>query len=347
MPESNRAALAVCLASALALTPVAASAAAVAGRVIDAEFKSRLTFNLGDRSPIDGGVQETERPLNSVREEITPEEAESFTFEELGLEESETTYGLTFEHQWKWVTLFVNGTYMEASAHGTAPRDLFIGVKDARFGGVEYNYQRIPKGTAYASDIDLFTANFRTAITPVTLNSGGSVEFVPWIVIGLYTLAGQFDIDAGPALGVQQYEDPPRLYVVGGTSEGEAAAFAPEIGAGGELLFRVGEQARVTLQASYVFAELSGSTSDLGVNSRNEKDIDLDYEALEGRLYYELPLNDRLKLLLGGEYRRVEVDALAEAKDQTAEEILERREKFNKNVDLAIETITFNVGLRW
>lgn len=346
MPESKRVRLLVRAAAALLLLPAAASAA-VAGRAIEGDFKSRLTFNLGDRSPIEGGVQETERPLNDIREEITPEEAESFTFDELGLEESETTYGLTFEHQWKWVTLFVNGTYMEASANGRAPRDLFIGVKDARFGGVEYNYQRIPKDTAYASDIDLFTANFRTAITPVTLNPGGSVEFVPWIVIGLYTLAGQFDIDAGPALGVQQYEDPPRLYVVGGTSEGEAAAFAPEIGAGGELLFRVGEQARVTLQASYVFAELSGSTSDLGVNSRNEKDIDLDYEALEARLYWEIPMNERLKLLVGGEYRRVEVDALAEAKDQTPEEILVRREKFNKNVDLAIETVTFNVGLRW
>jgi hypothetical protein len=346
MTDSKRLRLAACTAAALVLTPSTVSAA-VAGRAIDEGFRSRLTFNLGDRSPIEGGVQETERPLNDIRDQITPEEAESFTFAELGLDESETTYGLSFEHQWKWVTLFVNGTYMEASADGSAPRDLFIGVKDARFDGVEYNYQRIPQGTAYASDIDLLTASFRTAITPVTLNPGGSVEFVPWIVLGLYTLAGQFDIDAGPALGIQEYENPPRLYVVGGTSEGEAAAFAPEIGAGGELLFRVGPRARLTLQGSYVFAQLSGSTSDLGVNSRNEKDIDLDYEALDARLYWEIPLNDRLKLLVGGEYRRVEVDALAEAKDRTPEETLERREKFNKNVDLAIETVTLSVGLRW
>lgn len=346
MPESNRVRLLARAAVALFLVPAAASAA-VAGRAIEGDFKTRLTFNLGDRSPIDGGVQETERPLNDIRDQITPEEAESFTFDELGLSESETTYGLSLERQWKWVTLFVNGTYMEASADGTAPRDLFIGVKEANFNGVEYNYQRIPKGTPYATDIDLLTAHFRLAVTPVTLNPGGSAELVPWVVVGLYTLGGQFDIDAGPALGVQQYEDPPRLYVVGGKSEGEAAAAAPEIGVGAELLLRLTDRARLTIQGTYAFVDVAGSTSDLGVESRNEKDIDLDYEALDARIYYEMPLNDRLKLLIGGEYRRVEVDALAEAKDQTPEEILERREKFNKNVDLAIETVTFNVGLRW
>lgn len=346
MTDSKRARLAACAVAALVLSPVAASAA-VGGRAIEGDFKTRLTFNLGDKSPIEGGVQETERPLNDIREQITPEEAESFTFDELGLSESETTFGLSLERQWKWVTLFVNGTYMEASADGVAPRDLFIGVKDVRFGGVEYNYQRVPAGTAYSSDIDLLTASFRLAVTPVTLNPGGAAEFVPWIVVGLYTLGGQFDVDAGPAQGVQEYENPPRLYVVGGTSEGEAAAVAPEIGIGGELLLRVGEQARLTIQGTYAFIDVSGSTSDLGVSSRNEKDIDLDWKALDARVYYEFPLNDRLKLLVGGEYRRIEVDALAEAKDQTPEEILERREKFNKNVDMAIETVTFNVGLRW
>jgi len=347
MPESKRVRPLLRAATALLLLAPAAASAAVAGRAVEGGFKTRLTFNLGDRSPIDGGVQETERPLNDIRDQITPEEAESFTFEELGLSESETTFGLTLERQWKWVTLFVNGTYMEASANGVAPRDLFIGVKEAFFDGVEYNYQRIPKGTAYASDIDLLTASFRLAVTPVTLNPGGSAEFVPWVVFGLYTLGGQFDIDAGPALGVQEYENPPRLYVVGGSSQGEAAAVAPEIGVGGELLLRLTERARLTIQGTYAFVDVSGSTSDLGVDSRNEKDIDLDYEALDARVYYEMPLNERLKLLIGAEFRRVEVDALAEAKDATPEEILERREKFNKNVDLAIETVTFNVGLRW
>jgi len=336
-------------AAALALALVAAPSvdAAVAGRIVEEGFRTRWTVNLGDASPIEGGVQETERPLNEVRDEITTEAPESFTFDELGLSESESTFGMSFEHQWKWVTLFVNATYMEASADGVAPRDLFIGVKDVRFAGVEYNYQRVPAGTAYSSDIDLLTADFRAAITPVTLHPGGDVQFVPWIVLGLYTLAGQFDIDAGPAQGVQEYENPPRLYVIGGTSEGEAAALAPEIGLGGELLFRVGEQSRLTLQGSYVFVDVSASTSDLGVSSRNEKDIDLDFEGYDLRLFYEHPLNPRLKLLVGGEYRRVVVDALSEAKDQTPEEVLERREKFNKNVDLEIETVTLNVGLRW
>lgn len=334
------------LALALLAVPTAAGAA-VAGRVIEEGFRTRWTVNLGDASPIEGSSVETERPLNNFRDQITPEAPESFTFDELGLSESESTIGMSFEHQWKWVTVFLNGTYMEASASGVAPRDLFIGVKDVRFAGVEYNYQRVPAGTAYQADIDLFTFNFRTAITPVTFNPGGGVELVPWIVLGVQTLGGQFDVNAGPAQGVESYEFPPRLYVVGGTSEGEAAALAPEIGIGGELLFRVGERARVTLQGSYAFVDVSASTSDLGVSSRNEKDIDLDYTATDLRLFYEFPLGDRVKLLVGGEYRKFEIDALAEAKDRSVEEIFELQEKFNKNVDLSIETVTFSVGLRW
>jgi len=336
--------------AALALTLLAVpttARAAVAGRVIEEGFRTRWTVNLGDASPIEGSVRETERPLNDFRDQITPEAPESFTFDELGLDESETTYGMSLEHQWKWVTIFLNGTLMEASATGVAPRDLFIGVKDVRFGGVEYNYQRVPVGTAYRADIDLLTFNFRAAITPVTLNPGGGVELVPWIVLGVQTLAGQFDIDAGPAQGVETYEFPPRLYVVGGSAEGEAAALAPEIGIGGGLLFRVGPRARVTLQGSYAFVDVSASTSDLGVSSRNEKDLDLDYTATDLRLLYEFPLGDRVKLLVGGEYRRFEIDALAEAKDRPVEEIIELQEKFNKNVDLSIETVTLNVGLRW
>jgi hypothetical protein len=331
---------------AAAVAPPAARAA-VAGRVVEEGFRTRWTVNLGDASPIEGGVQETERPLNDIRDEETPEAPESFTFDELGLDESETTYGMSFEHQWKWVTLFLNGTYMEASAAGTAPRDLFVGVKDVRFAGVEYNYQRIPQGTAYQADIDLFTFDIRTAITPVTLNPGGEVQFVPWIVLGLQTLGGQFDIDAGPAQRVETYEFPPRLYVVGGTSEGEAAALAPEIGIGGELLFHVGERARLTLQSSYAFVDVSASTSDLGVSSRNEKDIDLDYTAYDARLFYEHPIGESINFLAGVEFRRFEVDALSEAKDRPADEVVELQEKFNKNVDLSIETVTLNVGLRW
>ena len=317
------------------------------GRVIDQDRRSRLTIFVGEPSPIEGGVQETERPLNQHRDEETPEAPESFTFDELGLSESDSTYGIHLEHQWRWVTMFVNSTWMEASATATAPRDLFLGVKEIRFQGQEFEYQRIPQGSTYDGKLDLFATNFRLAVTPFTFNAGSSAEFVPWVSVGLFVLAGTFEVDAGPALGVELYEFPPRRYVVGGSSEGEAAALAPEIGIGGELTLWLGDRARLVLQGNYGFSDVSASTSDLGVESRNEKDIDLSFDSLDARALVELPIGQRVNFLVGLEYRRAEIDALAEAKDRPVGEIIELQEKFNKNIDLSIENLVLSVGLRW
>ncbi|MGH7336401.1 MAG: hypothetical protein ACREI7_02375, partial [Myxococcota bacterium] len=98
---------------------------------------------------------------------------------------------------------------------------------------------------------------------------------------------------------------------------------------------------------TYAFADLAGSSSDLGVSSRNEKDIDLDYVAYDARLFVELPLGASSNVLIGAEYRRVDVSALAEAKDRPADEVIELQEKFDKHVDFELETALVFVGFRW
>ena len=323
------------------------AAAAERGRVLDPERRTRLTFTVGDATPIEGGVQETDRPLNSVRDQITPEAPESFTFDELGLDESESTFGLAFEHQWRWVTFFLNSTWLEASAQANAPRDLFIGVSEVRFDGREYDYQRIPAGAPYAGEIDLFATSFRFGVTPVTLNPGGAAQFVPWIGVGLFTLAGEFEIDAGPATGVQLYEFPPREYVIGGRSKGDVGALAPELGIGGELLFRLSARSSLVLQGNYMISDLSVSTRELGVDSRNEKEIDLDYRAADLRAHVELPMGASSNVIVGVEYRNVVIDAVSRAQERTIEEIFELQEKFNKEIDFEIESVLLHVGFRW
>jgi hypothetical protein len=131
------------------------------GRYLEPDSRWRLSFNIGDRTPITGGVQETFRPFDEFREQGTPQAPESFTFEELGLSESQSTYGLSLEYQWKWVTLFVDATYMDANVSGVAPRDLFIGVNNIRFEGQNYQYQAVLEGTPYEGTIDLLAMNSR------------------------------------------------------------------------------------------------------------------------------------------------------------------------------------------
>lgn len=329
------------------LLPLAASADNVKGRELDPDGRWKLTFNVGDRSPIAGGVNETFRPFDEIREEGTPQEPESFTFQELGLSDSDSTYGLSLEYQWKWVTLFIDGTFMEVSATGTAPRDFFIGVKDVRFEGQAYEYQLIPEGTTYEGFLDMLIINARTAFTPVTVNAGGNGEFVPWVWVGLFSMAGQFDIDAGPATGVVPYEFPPRNYVVGGKSDGDAAAAAPEIGLGGELTFRPTERSRLSFVGNVGWFQLSASTSDFGISSRNEKNVEFDYTTYDARVYWEMPMTDRSHFVVGLRYYYVDIDALSEAQDRPDEEIEELREKFNKDISFSTDSLVLSVGFRW
>ncbi len=320
-------------------------ATAEKGRAYEEGRRLRLSISIGDRTPISGSVVETSRPINELRE--NPDPPESFTFEELGLTESDTTYGLSLEYQWKWVTLFVDATYLEASVTAEAPRDLFIGVEKVSFGGQEYEYQVIPRGLAYTGDMDLLALNIRGAFTPVTVNPGGTTEFVPWVLLGLFNLGGRIDLDAGPATGIEQYENPPRTYVRGGKSEGEAAAFAPEIGLGGEIKFRLSERARLGFIGNYSIFKFKGSTGDLGVSSRREKDVDADYAAIDAKVFYEMPLGSGTNLVIGLAYRQVEIDASSKATPKSEEEILELREKFDKDITLEVETVLFSVGVRW
>ena len=330
----------------------APSLAMVKGRAYEPGKRLRLNATVGQVSPIEGFVQETTRRLFEVTGQ--PERqagAESFSLEDVGIRDSETTYGLSMEYMWKYVTLQVDGSYMRAEATGTASRDFFIGVKEIRFGGQEYEYQVILEGTPYHADLDAALVGFRIQFTPVTFNPGGVVQFVPWAHLGLFGFSGQFNVQAGPALGVIEYENPAREYVQNGRGDGEVTALVPEIGLGGELRFklapRAGSHICLVLQGGYSIFDFEGSTSDLGISSRNEKDLDVDYDSYDARALIEWPLSAKVNLLVGVEYRTVRAKALSQAKDRPIDETLELREKFDKSIDLEMTSANAIVGLRW
>ena len=177
------------------------------------------------------------------------------------------------------------------------------------------------------------------------------MQFVPWAHLGLFVFAGQFDILAGPALGVIEYENPPREYVQNGSSRGEIAALVPEIGLGGELRFklapRAGSHTCLVLQGGYSIFNFKGSTSDLGISARHEKDLDIDYDSYDGRVLIEWPLSSGVNFLFGAEFRKVRTDALVKAQERSPEEVLELREKFDKDIDLEMTSANAIFGFRW
>lgn len=340
--------LALILGLSSVLFMIATPAAAVGrGRFFEPGQRTRLNFTLGRVDPFEASVVETDRPINQFRPEDQRDNAESFSLEDFGFGRSHDTLGLSFEHIWKYLTLFIDGSQMSAEAIGTAPRDLFMSVDGVQFEGESFDYQAIPVGTLYDAKLDTTFLNTRLAVTPWTFNPGGRVQFVPWVHVGLFGMYGAFDVDAGPATGTLFYENPPRNYVVGGRADGDVIAFGPEIGIGGELTLEVGRSARLAFQGNYSIFTFSGTTSDLGASSRNEKAVDYDYSATDGRVFFEVPMGRSSKFLVGAEYRVVRIDVLSEALDRSVGEILQLREKFNKNIGMSLTTVNLFAGFRF
>ena len=331
----------------LALLVAGAAFSGQWGRYHDKGQRARFMFTIGEMDPFEASVVETDRPINELRPEEQRDNAESFALEDFGFDKSNDIYGLSFEYIWKYLTIFVDGTQMNAKATGTAPRDLFMSVDEVFFEGQRYDYQAVLDGTTFNADLDITFLNPRLAYTPWTFNPDGAVQFVPWVHLGIFGVYGRFDIDNGAALRIQEYENPPRDYVVGGRSKGDVSAYGPEIGIGGELKFKTTEKSRLSVQANYSIFEFSGTSSDIKASSRREKSLDYDYSAFDIRAWYEIPVGENTKFLVGAEYRRVDIDALSEALDRPTEDVLLLREKFNKDIDMSLNIMNLSVGVRF
>jgi hypothetical protein len=327
---------------------VAQSAAAgERGRHFEPGLRSRLTFSYGELDPFDASVRETDRPINELRAENQRDNAEFYSIEDFGFEQSHDIWGIAYEYAWKHVSIFADTSRFSADAVATAPRDLFLSVDEIGFDGRTFDYQAIPVGTLYDAELTTNLLNTRVAYTPWTFAPGGTVQFVPWVHLGVVYLAADFDIDAGPALGVQLYENPPREYVINGSGSGDVSGAGPELGFGGELTARLGERSRLVLQANASVFQISATTGELGFSSRREKALDYDYRAADLRLYFETPITAGSLFLVGLQYKWLDIDALSEALERPEDEVLELREKFNKDIHLDMSTVNLTIGFRF
>ncbi len=122
-------------------------------------------------------------------------------------------------------------------------------------------------------------------------------------------------------------------------------------GLGGELRAQVGQHAGkpvgMVLQGGYSIFEFRGSSGDLGISSRNEKNLDVNYDSWDERAMFEWPISDRHDLVAGAGFRTIRADALSEAKDRSFDETVALREKFDKAIDLEITRVNALFGVRW
>lgn len=317
------------------------------GRDLENRKTVSLGLSAGSVFGLDGEVQETTRPIEEVGGRTSGAPPENYSWKELGFDNSFTGVGLYLGKMWQFITLQGHLTYGSPSVRNEADRDYYIGVSEVRFDGVNYDYMVIPEGSFYSGDIDVYSLDLGMLITPVSFGSADSVSFTPALHLGLLLFLADYEVRAGLAQEVTQYENPPRDYVVGGTGSGKTGLVIPSLGLGGEFSLSLTERVRMTVAGHGAFLEYKGSSSSLGASSRNEKMLDVDYKTFRVSAELEWKLNDRVNLLTGIQFQHWTGDAEVEAKDRPQDEILAMREKFDKNVTVEMSSVMALIGLRF
>lgn len=328
----------------------AAKAQVQFGRLLANEPRANLTINAGQIASIEGFVQETTRPYYDL---TAPEKnlqfAESFTLKELGFEGGYGSYGLSLRNAWSFFTLELDAASVTPSVRARAVRDYYLGVSDVDFRGRSYEYMMIPSGTEFSADMRGAILGLRGFFTPLSVGVRDAFEFTPMLGAGVNAFAAEFEVDAGPAQGVIEYEIPPRQYVVRGRGTGWTGFVLPELGMGAEVRWRGGSGERrgpgFNLRGYYAFSDFSGSSSDIGISSRHEKVLDVEADHYRGSVLVSFPLSRKTDLLLGFTAEHMKATAEIKAKDRPPEEIERLREKFNKFVNIELTTYYLMLGL--
>jgi hypothetical protein len=308
------------------------------------DFVIRGTF--GQISELEAMVQETTRSYyDTVGESFRQADAENYNLNDFGLDDGYATVGISLEKAWNYFTFQFDANIMNPKVDTVAQRNYYIGIGEAiEYGGSSYHNMKIPEGTRFTMDILSGTTELRGLITPFTFRPIDSFRFTPWIDTGLFMFLGQYDLDAGPSTGVAEYLRPVEYFVVGGQSKGFLGMGLPELGLGGEFRIGTDDGPNIVLQGHYAVCEYEGSTGYLTSSKHREKNVDLEHVNYRARCSMEFPFQGGRAFVLGVQYQHVESEASITASAETPEEIIATQERFDKEVQFKIVSVSAMAG---
>jgi hypothetical protein len=307
------------------------------------DFSLRLTG--GQIVSIEAFVKETTRKLYDVTGSTWKQaDAEDYSLSDFDMDSSLGALGVSMEKAGRYFSFQLDAALMNPETDTVARRNYYIEVSDVTYQGQEYDQMKIPEGTPFSAEALGFLVEARMLFSPVTLRPVRMVRFTPWFELGLFGFIADYDINAGPAQGLVQYQNPPEYFVIGGHASGYGGLGLPQIGLGGELRLGDEDTVNVVLQANYGFLEYDGSTRFLTVNRHREKNVDLEHTNLRLRALLEFPFKDARCFTFGFQYQSIESDAFISSTATDPEEILARQERFDKEVAFSLEAFQVMAG---
>ncbi len=318
----------------------------VGGRDYDEKRDAQLRITAGMITEIEAMIQETTRKYyDATDQQFKQDLAESFDLDDFNFDDGYPTVGLSYENAARWLTFQFDAHVSQADTEAVAQRNYYIGVGGVEYGGREYDHMMIPEGRSFNMDLTALYMELRGLFTPFTFKPDEGVRFTPWVDLGLVVFAGNYDIDAGTAEGVTQYQNPPEDFVVGGQADGTVGLGLPELGIGAQL--RIGDpgMANLVLQGHYAVLQYDGGTSYFTSSQHREKDVDIDHFNAKVSCGLEIPMRSGRCVTLALQYQLIESEAAITSKEGTTEEVIARRERFDKDVEFRMGTATAMLGL--
>ncbi len=332
------------------------------GRYISGDRTFQTKLILGSMSFDEGEVKETRRAYDNGTGEEYKGYLSNYTLDELGFDDNYATFGLGIERQWTFVTLQLNAKYSnphsdavahmhETDSHVPASEmGYYIGVDEVKYNGKKYEYMKIPEGQEFSADVETMMLEFNALITPVSINTY-STHWTPWLHVGFLALGGSYEIDAGPAQGVIQYEVPPKDYVVGGKGTGWGVLGMPEIGLGGEARFFWFEtpngDAEIAVQGDYAIMQFDGAPGSVGINLDTTRNVDLDYSRAQIGVSTEIPIAETMAFVFGLSYQYIHANVKLDSIHRDESEQEDLSEKYDKEGTVGVSEFMATVGLKF
>jgi hypothetical protein len=319
------------------------------GRDLEDGRDFSLRGSVGQISDFNAMVQETTRKLYDVTGSYwKQDDAENYNLNDFNIDDKHNTVGLSLEKAWRFFTFQFDTSILKMESSTVARRNYYIGIGDSiEYEGKSYERMQIPKHTPFDFEITGGTIDTKLMLTPVTLRFGSGFRVTPMLGIGIFGFAGEYEIDAGPVQGVKIYQDPPKEFAIGGQASGILGMGMPEYGYGLEIRMGTPDTANLVIQGHYVMLEYDGSTAFLTSSAHREKNAEIDHTNVRGRVYLEIPLKNSRSIMIGVQYQQVESEAFISSTATDPEEILEKQERFDKEVEFGLTSMHALIGYTW
>jgi len=319
------------------------------GRDLEDGRDFSLRGSVGQISDFNAMVQETTRSLYDVTGSYwKQDDAENYNLNDFNIGDEHNTIGLSLEKAWRFFTFQFDASIVEIESSTVARRNYYIGVGESiEYQGNEYDRMQIPEDTPFDFEIMGGTVDTKLFLSPLTLRFGPGFRVTPLLGIGLFGFVGEYEIDAGPVQGVKIYQDPPKEFAIGGQSSGIVGLGMPEYGGGLEIRMGTPDTANLVIQGHYMVLEYDGGTSFLTSSAHREKNAEIDHINIRGRVYLEIPIKNSRSIMIGVQYQQVESDAFISSTATDPEEILEKQERFDKEVEFGLTAMHALIGYTW